>query len=116
MRERRQFRSDDVTTALAGLRDAGPLASPIVGIIIDEVFQATSDGRTGDSAVDVCRQSSLATVGVIVVIEADITSNQQVIVRFEIELIAGRVSKRHGVAGLRPHATSRVDVVIGNSL
>jgi len=37
-----------------------------------------------------------------------------VAVRFEVELIAGHVSKRHGVAGLRPHATGRIDVVIGN--
>jgi len=49
------------------------------------------------------------------VIEAHITSNPQVIVRFEVELIAGRVSERHGIAGLRPHATSRVNIVVGNS-
>ena len=41
-------------------------------------------------------------------------SNQQVILRFEVELIAGRISERHGVAGLRPHVSGRVDVVVGN--
>ena len=57
----------------------------------------------------------MTVTGMWAVIEAHITSNPQVIVRFEVELIAGRVSERHGIAGLRPHATSRVNIVVGNS-
>ena len=54
-------------------------------------------------------------IGAVVVIETDAASNQQVTVRFDVELIAGRIRERHGVAGLRPRAIDRVDVVIGNS-